>query len=337
MAPQSDETELKSAWAAMAAQHGAPGWSSIPIGAGGGRLRAGVRHPGNAEALLVGFGQIQQPQPGQLPRGRGFAVTAIEPGTDADRPHWFVLCREPAGSRELFERMAMDIVRTVSASIGGDERALFQIFLSRIRAWQSFMEKPEDGLLSLESQIGLIGELVTLEQLLGLLPDPVATVEAWRGPLDGVQDFFLGHGSIEVKATASPHGFPAKISSLEQLDQTVRSPVLLAAVRLTVQASGLTLPGWVDRLRSVLETGPARPLFENRLLQARYFDGNRDAYTVAFSHVATRLIELADDFPCLIRSLVHPAVLQAKYEVDLDLTRAVTVAWEEALQRVGVS
>ena len=156
MAPQSDETELKSAWAAMAAQHGAPGWSSIPIGAGGGRLRAGVRHPGNAEALLVGFGQIQQPQPGQLPRGRGFAVTAIEPGTDADRPHWFVLCREPAGSRELFERMAMDIVRTVSASTAS-LLSLVEPVASPFWVWLGTGERP--GAVTLAGGALVVGSL----------------------------------------------------------------------------------------------------------------------------------------------------------------------------------
>lgn len=337
MAPQSDEAELLAAWAALAGQSGAAGWSTITIASQHGRFRAAVGHPGNAEALFVGFGQIERPPAAQLPKGRGFVVAALEPGNDPARPYWFVLSREPAGSRELFERMALDVMRTVVSAQHAGERALFQIFLSRIRAWQNFMQRPEDGLLGLEEQIGLVGELVVLEHLLAALADPVATLESWQGPLDGVQDFVLGHGAVEVKATTSAYGFPARISSLEQLDQTVRSPVIVAAVRLSMQAVGLTLPGWIDRLRTILGSGAARPLFENRMLQAGYFDGNRSGYQAAFDHITTRLLELGPEFPGLFRSAVPAAILRATYEIDLDLTPALTVTWDEALHRVGVN
>ena len=337
MAPRSDETELETAWHALASQSAEAGWTTIPLSSPPGRFRAGVMHPGNAEALLVGFGPIPRPPAAQLPKGRGFAVTALEPGTDVDRPHWFVLCREPAGSRELFARMAVDVLRTIGPAADVGESALLQLFLSRIRAWQNFMQRPDDGLLPLESQIGLVGELVALEELLGSLPDAVAVVEAWEGPADGVQDFVLGHGAIEVKATTSATGFPAKISSLEQLDDVVRSPVILAAVRLGPQAPGLTLPGWIDRLRSRLGAGPARPLFENRLLQAGYSDGSRDAYSAAFAHLGTRLIQLDEAFPRLVRSTVPPAILRATYEIDLDQASAQTVTWDEALHAVGAT
>lgn len=338
MAPQSDETELVAAWSALARQTAAPGWTTIPVLSGTGRFRAGVRHPGNGEALLVGFGPISPPSAAQLPKGRGFAVTALESGKDPARPYWFVLSREPAGSRELFARMAVDVVRTVSSAPESAEATLFQTFLSRIRAWQNFMQRPEDGLLSLEAQIGLIGELIVLEQLVARLPDPLAAVDAWQGPLDGVQDFVLGHGAVEVKASTSASGFPAKISSLEQLDQMVRQPVVLAAVRLVLQDGGLPLPAWISRLRASLGPGSAAlSLFENRLLQAGYLDAAADAYTAAFEHAGTRLLEIGPEFPCLVRSAVPLAILAAKYEIDLDLAASVSLGWDETLCRVGVN
>ena len=66
----------------------------------------------------------------------------------------------------------------------------------------------------------------------------INTLDAWQGPLNGLQDFFIGTGAIEVKATIAPQGFPAKISSLDQLDETQRQPLFLAGVRL---ALGLAL------------------------------------------------------------------------------------------------
>lgn len=50
----------------------------------------------------------------------------------------------------------------------------------------------------------------------------------------------LGDGAIEVKATMSSAGFPVKIGSLEQLDDSVASPLFLAAMRFSRGEDGLT-------------------------------------------------------------------------------------------------
>jgi hypothetical protein len=81
--------------------------------------------------------------------------------------------------------------------------------------------------LSPESEIGLVGELTLLRVIIDAGVPPVTAIESWVGPFDGVQDFNLGTGSLEVKATLSMTGFPAKIGSLEQLDDFVRQPLFL--------------------------------------------------------------------------------------------------------------
>ena len=335
MAPQNSEQELVAAWAALAGKAGAPGWTTIPVQSQTGRFRAGVRHPGNAEALLVGFRQITTPSVSQMPKGRGFAVAAIDGLADPSRPHWFVLSREQAGGRELFATMAADIVDCLAVRAADDEERLFQFFLSRIRAWQAFMQRPDDGLLTLEEQIGLIGELSILERLADSLGDPVAALDSWQGPLHGIQDFVVGHGAIEVKATISTNGFPARISSLEQLDRSVRSPVVLAAVRLALQAGGRSLPDWVDHLRATLGDGPAGLLLQDRLLHAGYLNSARAAYTTAFSLVETRLHNIDDAFPCLARSAVSPAIVRATYHLDLDLAPATGLSWDQVMNSTG--
>jgi len=337
MAARSSEAELVAAWSALAAQPAEPGWTTVAVAEGAGRFRAGVRHPDNAEALLVGFGQVARPAAAQLPKGRGFLVEGIAGLADPVWRTWFALSREPAGSRDLFAGMADDVIGTLSAAAPGPEATLLQTFLSRIRAWQTFMQRPDEGVLTLEAQIGLIGELVVLERLIELVRDPLPAVQAWEGPMDGTQDFSLGHGAIEVKATVSANGFPAKIASLEQLDQSVRSPVLIAAVRLALQDGALTLAGWIDRSREQIGVGAAAVLFEDRLLHAGYLDASREHYTTPFEHSATRLIGIAPDFPCLARSAVPPAILQAEYRLDLDQTAAPPVDWEDALQLVGLN
>ena len=44
---------------------------------------------------------------------------------------------------------------------------------------------------------------------------------------------------------------------------------------------------------------------------------------------------LQDDFPRLTRANVHPAIREARYEVDLDLAGAGDIGLEVALEKLG--
>jgi hypothetical protein len=63
--------------------------------------------------------------------------------------------------------MAEDVVAALDAlSANSDDAALLHHFLARIRAWQDFMRRGDDGMLSPEAELGLYGELEFLEGLI---------------------------------------------------------------------------------------------------------------------------------------------------------------------------
>lgn len=337
MAAQTDLDELRTAWNALCATPAEDGWSSIVLAAGP-RFRAGAAWPGGYETLLVGFSGVKAPPKAELPQGRGFVVRVASQPAGQGHDVWIALERRTDGADDLFGRMAADIVDSMVAQAGRGEAWLLTLLLARIRAWQDFMRRPRTGVLLPESETGLAGELCVLEALLEQGVDPDRVVDSWQGPDGGLQDFQTAVHGLEVKASLAASAFPAKISSLEQLDDAGGRILLLAAVRLCLQSGGRTLPAIVHDLRQRLDAarGVASGLFEMKLLQAGYFDAVAAEYVRSFGLVDIRVFSLDDEFPRLSRSAIRPEIRAAEYELDLDLVTAPAEPLAEAIARHGV-
>jgi hypothetical protein len=333
MAPPINE-ELASAWRALAVgAHVGDGWRSIAIsGLEGSRLQAARKFPGNREALLIGFVSVNTPPAAALPAAAGFRVERISSDLPGD---WLALIREEEGGIELFARMATDVVATVAASAASTHQRQMQLFLGRVRAWQQFMSRKK-GALDAEAELGLAGELVCLERMIDAGVDAHAAVESWHGPLDGLQDFELGSGAIEVKSTLSHDGFPATIMSLEQLDDSSRQPLLLFGCRFALAVDGLTLCDRIHALRLRLENDPAATArFENALLLAGFIDAHAQHYTRRIIVSDARFLRVDEAFPRLVAANVPAAIRRVRYEMDLDATGAAEFSLEDVLELTG--
>ena len=336
MAGQTDLEELRTAWKALAAGPAAEGWTSIVLGAGP-RFRAGAAWPGGHETLLVGFSGVTLPPRAELPEGRGFTVRSAPRLAGADFDVWVAVTRQAGAAEDLFGRMAADIVDSLSGQGDRGDAWLLTLMTARIRAWQDFMRRPRTGVLPPEEELGLSGELCVLEALLDAGVTPTAAVEAWQGPSGALQDFQTAVHGLEVKTSLAAGAFPARISSLEQLDDAQGRILLLAAVRLCLQAEGRTLPAIVADLRGRLQNAPgAAGAFEVQLLHAGYFDAVASDYVRTFSLVDMRVFSLDETFPRLSRSLVRPEIRAAEYELDLDLVSTAPESLPAALARHGV-
>lgn len=332
MAQPIDDIEL--AWSSLRDSADSSGWRSISIASVGTcSLRAGRSFPDKEEALLAGFASSTVPPAEKLPEGQGFAVARVDPSGDGMT--WLALTRKAHGSLELFSAMAADVVHALSNEEASDEHRLLRVFLGRIRAWQEFMRKGAQA-LSPEAEIGLIGELTLLRAIIDAGVPSALAIESWVGPLDGIQDFELGTGALEVKATLSTSGFPAKIGSLEQLDDSTRQPLFIAGARLRQTETGQNLPDFVDAMRvAVKGDAEAERLLAERLLAAGYFDSHADRYPRRFVLAGTRVVEVATDFPRLTPGKVPMGIMRAMYEIDLDKAPGESVGPEVALKKMG--
>lgn len=328
--------EFLMAWSSLTSTDGEPGWQAIALPSAGPLLmRAGRRSPDNAEAMLVCFPSVNLTAADKLPEGQGFAVERADP--DSSGKLWLALTRKSAGSAELFASMTCDVVGALddAAVAGSDEGKLLRVFIGRVGAWQEFMRKGSQA-LSPEAEVGLIGELTLLRAIIEAGMAPATAIESWVGPLDGIQDFEIGAGALEVKATLSAAGFPAKIGSLEQLDDSTHQPLFVAGVRLRQTESGQSLPGFVEAMRQAIKgNGEAERLLSERLLAAGYIDSHADHYPRKFERAGTRVVEVAANFPRMTSGTVPAGIMKAIYEIDLDKAPGDDVGAEGALKKLG--
>lgn len=334
---QPSEESIVNAWRALAGNENGEGWRTIPVAnAKSLRLFAGRHFPGNEEAVLVGFSSVRIPLKDHLPEGNGFSVSVADFGPQAKGKVWLALVRQPAGSLEMFSMMATDVVSTIITSTSTDDDLLLGLFLGRIKAWQSFMERNREGVLSWEAEVGLHGELEVLASILEAgLPARTAT-ESWVGPIGGIQDFRMGTGAIEVKATISKGGFPAIVSSLEQLDDNLVKPLFIAGVRFHLTDEGLNLPGRIAVIRDLLGQDPAAlAVFETRLLHAGFFSSMSERYVRRLGHYRTSIFPVETSFPRLTHANVPAAIHMVRYELDLDLVNVPEVGMNHVLSLTG--
>lgn len=334
MARPSDDFLL--AWSSLSGDDDVPGWQVISLpSAGPIEVQAGRRSPEDVEAILFYFPTARLARSEKLPEGKGFLVEKAD-STNREGLR-LALTRHAAGSTELFAAMACDVVGAVddAAAAGAPESKLLRVLIGRVVAWQQFMARGASP-LSPEAELGLAGEIYFMSVLIdsGVLPD--AVLKGWVGPDDAPQDFLLGDGAIEVKATMSSSGFPVKIGSLEQLDDSVISPIFLAAVKFAREEAGLTLPESIAEVERRLENeSGAADLLRARLMVAGYSEAHASQYTRRFQPKEKRILFVSEGFPRLTPGSVPVGVTRALYEINLDHAEDFLSDINVALTKLG--
>ncbi|ONG41802.1 hypothetical protein BKE30_02900 [Alkanindiges hydrocarboniclasticus] len=328
------DQSLDAAWSALPTKADASGWHSIPITRKADCTLLAARYlPDDEEALLFEFNSNISLAPSLvLPDAYGFKVIPVP---EAARPRGVALSRKPGASKELFMLMATDIINMVAGTSYTDSSEIFGLVLNRIQAWQAFMKR-EQVRLTLEAELGLSGELECLFQLIISGLPALSAVQAWVGPLDGIQDFEIGHGAIEVKSTAATLGFIIKINSLDQLDDSLRTPVFLCGCRFSIKPEGTALPERIQKLRDHLSGSyGASVLFEHLLLQAGYLECHAPLYTRKFLLRELCYWRINENFPKLVPGNVAAGIRAARYEVDLNLPDLEESGIQEVLSMLG--
>ena len=335
---QNNREDLLAAWKALSGHEPENGWKTIPVFSGNTCcLLAGRHFPGNKEALIAGFNFPNMPPYTQLPQGRGFLVSKIDLDYPEPKRTWISLCRKDEGNPELFARMADDVLHSMSSSDNTRSEFALQNFLTRIKAWQAFMQREGEGTLKPEEEVGLFGELEFLRDLILLGLPASLTVDAWQGPLDGIHDFVLGKGAIEVKSTLALRDFPVTINTLEQLDDSFVSPLFLAGVRLSLNDSGRTLATLIDGIRNQLECdGAALDTFNIKLLHAGYFNNFETKYVRKFLKTELKILLVSDSFPKLTRNNIPNEIKSVKYIIDINNIKEQSLDFNKLLAKLGV-
>ena len=98
-----------------------------------------------------------------------------------------------------------------------------------VKLWKHFFDDPDSAFMPIENEIGLIGELIYLGQLLNFDEN---AIESWRGPEGGV-DFISEKLVVEVKTTLRNQHVHT-INGMDQLEPISELPFYLLSNLLQV-------------------------------------------------------------------------------------------------------
>lgn len=263
---------------------------------------AGMRAADNAPCLMLQTSLA----PEALFELGGMRLSAVPDDTGP----LLVLSLEDSSRRDFFATICADVVAAAAAARKAD--ALVQ-FLARLDAWRQFLRDRPDG-LSRSDTIGLIGELLILEQV--LTADPHCLV-SWQSPSDGLHDFLIDGHALEAKATLGPAS-TITISRLDQLDTTGLRRLDLLHVRLVETPDGRSLRDIISATSDAIPDEASRRAFENALLRRGLMPDDDAARSTPKVQIRTiDAYTVSDGFPRLIRSDLPVAITEATYTLEI--------------------
>jgi hypothetical protein len=186
----------------------------------------------------------------------------------------------------------------------------------------SLLGEPES--ISMEREVGLFGELLTLAGLIANLGGPAA-VAAWRGPNGEEHDFGLPDADVEVKTTISERR-AHWIYSFTQLQPTTNRQLWLASHQLTAAGTGFgrTLPELIEEVGMAL-SGTALDDYDAKLNAAGWSAAHSARVTSRWERRReSAAFRVDNQFPRLTPDALRRAglavdrLIEVRYRVDLD-------------------
>lgn len=176
--------------------------------------------------------------------------------------------------------------------------------------------------LSQDKELGLYGELLVLEYLIGEI-GPAAAIATWQGPLHEEHDCVFDDVHLEVKSTASEHRQHV-IHGFTQLVPLRGVPLSLLSVQLTRShpASSRSLTQVIKSVRAM--AGGHRPALDRALDATGWRDEDADLYRTSWTKRSQpRAYRIDDRFPALTRERLERvvpnlrAVSDPSYRIDV--------------------
>lgn len=288
-------------------------------------LRAALRETDGAPCLIV--------RPQSADGGLALFETAGLRLSRAADPsgNLLVLSLEEPSRRDLFAEVCSDVVRALVCSEDEGEPDLLPELGARLAAWRAFLRDQSGGLTRHET-VGLIGELLLLEDLLARTPDALAY---WKSPDDGLHDFENRGQALEVK-TSLGAARRLHVTALDQLDAAGLGSLHVAHVRLVEQADGVTLGALAERIAGQLASDRDRRQFANALLRRGLAPGADSDSGPAVRHAGTEFYAVRDGFPCLSRSGVPVGIADAVYQIEVQALGGFLTDVGHAMNALGV-
>jgi len=197
-------------------------------------------------------------------------------------------------SNEL-EEVFLSFIRTLLVDIS-NERDIFKVqalVMKKYDEWAAFFGTGNFGRESRSRVVGLIGELLVLEDLMEKLGREV--IHSWWGPIRHRHDFEFEHTAFEVKSSIDMISREVEIHGLTQLLSDEGRSLYLVYVKIQLDPRGNNVSELVERL---ISKGISRFDLEEKL--KKVVAGKEELEAAAdfrFSNFTARFFLVDDSFP----------------------------------------
>ncbi|MCQ2091160.1 MAG: PD-(D/E)XK motif protein [Fibrobacter sp.] len=228
----------------------------------------------------------------------------------------FSLCNKEL--EDLFYKFCEDMVektRCVQDPLLG-----YNAIIERFTLWKKLFNQSQEGLLSEEKIMGLIGEIIFLRDYLFSLYGIEKSVVGWSGQDLTRKDFSYDEMWYEAKAV-SYNRDSVSISSLEQLDSDVLGELAVVLLeKMSPSFAGVSLNNLVINVCDKIESVEAKELFLAKVESSGYaYNVAYDGYVYALKSI--KRYSVNDEFPRMTPRTVPEGIVSAKYEISLPLLK----------------
>lgn len=287
---------------------------NTPVFVGGQQVRIARDYLGRPRLLIPASHEITAEESTRVTAGLSIELQSYPNAEGTLIPH-LVFSASSSEVDDLFALMSQDICEAVR---GSSEPVTLAMVESRILAWQQMLAKLSNHEPSVSEQVGLFGELLTLEALVEELGP--AALSSWSGPDMARHDFETASWSIEVKSSMSLASKRAHIHGFTQLESAAGTSLSLLHLQFEQSLGSKSIAILVEALAERLD----RKAFEGQL--QRFFPEGlsnlpswASKYQLKLSSASLFAVDSA--FPRIVRSNLgpeHSRFSQLQYQLDLE-------------------
>ncbi|RYD66313.1 MAG: PD-(D/E)XK motif protein [Verrucomicrobiaceae bacterium] len=208
------------------------------------------------------------------------------------------------------------------------------VLLRVLESWAELFKRRADDGLTKEETLGLIGELLVLEDLMNDgRTSPEVIVRGWRGPDGDARDIGFNGARIEVKTQRSTSATALRISSLEQLNDR-GDKVFIVVRRVSPSDEGRSLAELVESVTRRMTAAPLAALEFDRKIALSGLDSGSPLSQERYAADERLVYTVSSDFPRLITANVPIGVIAAQYELGGPALEAFRSAWDDLEESV---
>ncbi|MBR8834022.1 MAG: PD-(D/E)XK motif protein [Stigonema ocellatum SAG 48.90 = DSM 106950] len=174
-----------------------------------------IELPSNTRLLMLRVKHSSVGKGTVFPKSSSFEVRRVALPNDSEAYVTLQLVLTNSRYSDIFTTLVQDIVDHLVPL--ADETNAVAEFITRLRRWQTFLEKHNPEGLSQTEQQGLYGELWFLRQVVIPQLGSRRGVQCWTGPRGTQQDFQFQSCAVEVKTTVAKQHQKLAIASERQL------------------------------------------------------------------------------------------------------------------------